>query len=187
MSERITFEEIFPLLDTEADTLVLLHRNPDADAVGSAYGMKKILEALGSRAYCVCACEIPDRLRFLMHGEQQSLLPESIPAHMDVQRIVSVDSASPSQLDRLYPMLEGRIDLMIDHHENGAPYAKKAYVRPDAAATAEMLQSAPDAAASSMKSGAYIGSNAMPRQKPHKEPMRIPRLRQMQSVAKTAR
>ena len=139
MSTRMTMEEICPLLAEAADTLVLFHRNPDADAVGSAYATKKVLEALGSRAHCVCAGEIPDRLRFLMHGEQTSVLPEHIPADFDVRRIVSVDSASPSQLDRLYQLYEGRIDLMIDHHGRGEIYAAHAYVRPDAAATGEIL------------------------------------------------
>ena len=139
MSTRISFEEILPLIEDACDTLVLLHRNPDADAVGSAYAMKKILEALGSRAFCVCADEIPDRLRFLMYGEQESLLPEAIPADMKAERIVSVDSASPSQLAGLYPMFEGRIDLMVDHHGSGEAYAKHAYVRPEAAATGEIM------------------------------------------------
>ncbi len=139
MSGQITFDEIFPLLEETADTLVLFHRNPDADAIGSAFALKKIMEALGSRAFCVCACEIPSRLRFLMNGEQESVLPEAIPEDFDARRIVSVDCASISQLDRLYPLYEGRIDLMIDHHENDEIYAESAYVRPDAAATGEIL------------------------------------------------
>ena len=139
MSTRISFEEILPLIKEARDTLVLLHRNPDADAVGSAYAMKKILEALGSRAFCVCADEIPDRLRFLLYGEQESLLPDAIPADMAVERVVSVDSASPAQLSSLYPTFEGRIDLMIDHHGSGEAYAKHAYVRSDAAATGEIM------------------------------------------------
>lgn len=139
MSTLTTTEELYPLLANAADTLVLFHRNPDADAIGSAYAMKKVLEAFGSRAFCVCSGELPDRLRFLMHGEQKSVLPEAIPTDFDVRRIVSVDSASPSQLDRLYSLYEGQIDLMIDHHERGEIYAKHAYVRPDAAATGEIL------------------------------------------------
>lgn len=139
MSEQITFEEILPLLETSADTLVLFHRNPDADAIGSAYALKKILEALGSRAVCVCAGEVPERLRFLLCGEQDSVLPEAIPADFSAERIVSVDSASPSQLDRLYSLYENRILLKIDHHGSGEEYARYSYVRPDAAATGEIL------------------------------------------------
>lgn len=99
---RISFEEIFGCLEKPCDTLVLFHRAPDADAVGSAYAMKKLLEAMGSRAFCVCADELPVRLSFLMFGEQESVLPERIPSDLSPERIVSVDTASPSQLDLTY-------------------------------------------------------------------------------------
>ena len=138
MSEKVTFEQVISFLKLEADTLILFHRNPDADAVGSAYALKKILEALGSRAFCVCSGELPDRLRFLMRDEQESVLPEAIPSDFSHTRIISVDSASPSQLDRLYGMYEGRIHLMIDHHGKGEPYADH-YVDPHAAATGEIV------------------------------------------------
>ena len=140
MSEyrSLTFEEILPYLSQPADTLVLFHRNPDADAVGSAFAMKLVLTDLGSRAFCVCADEIPDRLRFLTDGIQESVLPEAIPADFEVARILSVDSASPSQLGALWEMFEGQIDLMIDHHAMNEPYADH-YIRPEAAATGEIL------------------------------------------------
>ncbi|MBQ9132362.1 MAG: DHH family phosphoesterase [Clostridia bacterium] len=140
MSELRTlqFEEILPYLTEEGDTLVLFHRNPDPDAVGSAYAMKKILETLGSRAWCVCANELPQRLRFLLQGEQDSVLPASIPEDFAVRRIVSVDTASPAQLGELWEIYGGQIDLMIDHHGMGEPYADH-YIRPEAAATGEIL------------------------------------------------
>jgi len=134
----LQFEDVFPYLEGEGDTLVLFHRNPDADAVGSAYAMKKILEGLGSRAWCVCGDEVPLRLRFLLNGEQDSVLPESIPTDFEIRRIVSVDTASPAQLGSLWELYGGQIDLMIDHHGMGEPYADH-YVRPEAAATGEIL------------------------------------------------
>ncbi len=137
--KHILFEEILSHLEKPCDTLVLFHRAPDADATGSAYVMKKLLEALGSRAVCVCADELPARLSFLFCGEQESVLPERIPTDFSVGRIVSVDTASPSQLDRLFPLYGDRIDLMIDHHGKGEPYAEFVYVRADAAATGEIL------------------------------------------------
>ncbi|MBE6590124.1 MAG: bifunctional oligoribonuclease/PAP phosphatase NrnA [Ruminococcaceae bacterium] len=139
MSEQISFDQIISCMEEPRDTLVLFHRAPDADAVGSAYAMKKLLEAFGSRAWCVCAGELPARLSFLLFGEQESVLPESIPQDMRVSRIVSVDTASPSQLDRLYELFGDQVDLMIDHHGKGDAYARLSYVRPDAAATGEIL------------------------------------------------
>ncbi len=134
----ISFEELTDSLFSVADTLVLFHRNPDADAVGSAFALKHILSELGSRAWCVCADELPDRLRFLTDGEQQSVLPSSIPEELTVTRIISVDTASPSQMGELYDLWQGHVDLMIDHHGKGEPFADH-YVRPECAATGEIL------------------------------------------------
>lgn len=134
----LTIEEICELLATPADTLVLFHRNPDADAVGSAFALKKILSDLGSRAYCVCSDEIPTRLRFLADQEQDSVLSTSIPQDMTVTRIISVDTASPAQLGELWTLYGDRVDLMIDHHEQGEAYADH-YIQYDAAATGEIM------------------------------------------------
>ena len=75
----LTMEEVCELLATPANTLILFHRNPDADAVGSAFALKKILSDLGSRAWCVCGNEVPERRAFLADDEQESVLPASIP------------------------------------------------------------------------------------------------------------
>ncbi|MBQ7335816.1 MAG: DHH family phosphoesterase [Clostridia bacterium] len=139
MSEQIELEDLISKLESPADTLLLFHRSPDADAVGSAFALRRMLTELGSRAWCVCANEIPARLQFLTNGDQDSVLPQCIPADFQVQRIVALDSASPAQLDSLFDLYGDRIDLMIDHHQNGEPYAAYCYIRPDAAATAEIL------------------------------------------------
>ena len=134
----LSLDELIERLSVPQDTLVLFHRNPDADAVGSAFALKELLEGLGSSAWCVCSGEVPARLRFLMHDEQESVLPESIPAEMEISRIISVDSASPAQLGELWELYGERIDLMIDHHAMGEQYAD-GLIDPVAAATGEIV------------------------------------------------
>ena len=75
----LSFEELCGALEQPAATLILLHRGPDGDAVGSAFALRQVLESLGSEAWCICADEVPDRLRFLCEGLQESLL-RKIPA-----------------------------------------------------------------------------------------------------------
>ena len=135
---ELTFEELLERLETPADTLILFHRNPDADAIGSAFALKEILTGLGSRAHCVCCDEIPQRLRFLMFGEQESVLPQAIPEDFAEPRVITVDTASLSQMGALAETWGDRVDLMIDHHATGERYAE-AYVRADAAATGEIM------------------------------------------------
>ena len=121
--KKLTFNEVCEALATPKSTLILFHARPDGDAVGSAFALKLLLEAAGSRAWCVCANEVPQRLKFLSEGIQESAVISAIPADFNAERIVTVDTASPAQLGDLLPEFGERIDLMIDHHSKGEPYA----------------------------------------------------------------
>ncbi len=121
--KKLSFSDVCRELATPKNTLILFHTRPDGDAVGSSFALKLLLEAAGSRAWCVCINEVPQRLNFLSKGIQDSALPEAIPADFEAERILTVDTASPTQLGDLYGMFGDRIDMMIDHHVKGEPYA----------------------------------------------------------------
>ena len=136
--ESLTLAQVAGRLTERVPTLILFHARPDGDAVGSAFALRALLCAMGMSAWCVCADEVPARLRFLMHGTQDSVLPDAIPQNTDWTRTVSVDTASPAQLGALWERYEGKIDMMIDHHGAGTPYAP-ALIVPDAAGCAEII------------------------------------------------
>lgn len=123
MYQKLTLTETAARLRGNEPTLILFHRHPDGDAVGAGFGLQLILEAMGCTASCVCEDEIPERLRFLTEGLQDSILKENLPADFVPTQIISVDTASPAQAGVLYPDYEGRFDLMIDHHAKGEMYA----------------------------------------------------------------
>ena len=103
--------------------LILFHINPDGDAIGSAFALRHALVSLGKRAWCISACEVPERLLFASEDSQSSVLMENIPEDLEPDLVVSVDTASPSQLGALYEVYKDKIDIMIDHHGKGTPYA----------------------------------------------------------------
>ena len=131
--------EALDILKIQEPTLVVFHTRPDADAVGSAFALAQLLRALGSEAYCVAVDEIPERLRFLTNGLQDSVLLSSVPAGFASARVISVDTASPAQMGALFDTLGARVCLMIDHHGMGEPYADHLVV-PACAACAEIIQ-----------------------------------------------
>lgn len=134
----MTLGEVYESLSEKKNTLILFHARPDADAAGSAFALKMILESLGSRAWCVCDTPLPERLKFLAKDLQESAELSSVPKDFDIERIVSVDTASPAQLGGLEEEFSCRVDLMIDHHEKGVRYAD-GLVLPNAAATGEII------------------------------------------------
>ncbi len=118
-------------------TLIIYHVRSDADAIGSAFALRELLRIMGIPAFCACADEVPDRLRFLTDGVQGSvLLSEEL--GLDHERVISVDSASPAQLGDLFTRLNRNIDLMIDHHGTGTVYADY-YIDAEASATGEII------------------------------------------------
>lgn len=134
----MTAVEVIEALRQSAPTLILLHKRPDADAVGSALALRLWLEAMGSPACCICADEMPEHLAFWGAGLQESLLITAVPAGFEGARIIAVDTASPAQAGELFPELEARVSLMIDHHGTGTPFADH-YILPSAAASGEIV------------------------------------------------
>lgn len=133
----ISLERIAEMLSEKKKTLIVFHVRPDADAIGSAFALRELLRVMDVPVYCACADEIPEKLFFLCDGAQGSvLLDEEI--KLDYERVISVDSASPSQLGSLFVRLHKDVDLMIDHHASGEVYADN-YIDSDAAATGEII------------------------------------------------
>lgn len=89
-------------------TLILCHRNPDPDTLGSAFGLKAILEHYGSRVRVAC-CDKTTRLCFITENADLDYQEDNY------ERIIAVDVASPTQLGEL-SYLSDRVDLTIDHH-----------------------------------------------------------------------
>ena len=134
---HLSIGEAAEILAKKEDTLILCHARPDCDALGSSFALKMLLEALGMRAYVACENEVPHRLQFVKWGEE-STLAENIPQDFADARVVTVDTASPSQLGKLSDEYARRTALMLDHHGVGTQYAD-GFINPKAAATGEII------------------------------------------------
>ena len=140
MSQPLTtLDELIAELEAPLDTLIIFHRNPDADAVGSAFALRNVLEQLGSFARCICQDEVPEYLQFLTSDTQESVLPDAVLADFEPARIVSVDTASLSQMGTLAEAFGNRVDVMIDHHGGNEAYGAASYIRSGVAATGEII------------------------------------------------
>ena len=135
--KAFTLEELCERLAQNKRTLIVYHSRPDADAVGSAFALRELLSMMGIQAICACDDEVPSKLLFLTEDVQGGVVLEDgfLLGH---DRVISVDSASPQQLGSLFERLHKDIDIMIDHHREGKIYADN-YIRPDAAAPAEII------------------------------------------------
>ena len=129
--------------------LIVSHRNPDPDSLGSALGLAAILEALGASP--VLAVTQPENIDAVMasipgterfHALTTDLLA-SPPDARPFDVLFSVDTASMRLLsadEDVRTALRGiRPIVNIDHHVTNERYGDVNYVVPDAAAAAEVI------------------------------------------------
>lgn len=128
MSELI---DLWEKLISSPRTLIYTHGHPDADTLGSALALKRVLKKAGCEAYVTCADPIPARLAFLAD--------EQIPHDFEPTLICAVDVASYKMLGLHDESLRGRVDIKIDHHRTGEDYARCNYTDDTAAACGEII------------------------------------------------
>lgn len=107
--EKISLSFLANELKSVKSTLILCHKSPDPDTLGSAYGLKALLEYLGSFAKVCCSDLVTKRLSFITNNDDLSYNGEKY------ERIIAVDVASPSQLGDLAFLCQ-KVDITIDHH-----------------------------------------------------------------------
>ncbi|HWQ51819.1 MAG TPA: bifunctional oligoribonuclease/PAP phosphatase NrnA [Terriglobales bacterium] len=125
--------EAAQFLKTHDDYLILCHRKPDGDTVGSAFALREALRQMGKRAQVGCADPITRRYDLITGGEREPAL-DFAPAHY-----ITVDVASEGLLGEEYTHLADKIDLLIDHHPSCTRFGKLNVVYPSTAAAAEVV------------------------------------------------
>ncbi len=134
-NNNITLEGIAELLKNEESLVLLCHKHPDADTLGSALALRNALIHMGKRAEIICSDIPSSNNEFLFDGED---FPYAEAEDGDAA-VISIDVATPELLGDLWEIYEGKIKLKIDHHETGTDFAELNYTEPDAAACGEII------------------------------------------------
>lgn len=114
------------------DFLILTHRRPDGDTIGSAAALCLGLRRLGKRAHILRNREITPKYARLHEG---LTVEEAMPG----QTVLAVDTATAKLLPaEAEPLLE-RIVMRIDHHGIAAPFTPDDLVDPSSASCAEII------------------------------------------------
>ena len=72
--KMVTLEEAAALLKQHDNYLILMHKSPDGDAVGCAYGLCLALRSIGKKANPLCGDEIPELYNYITDGFEISVL-----------------------------------------------------------------------------------------------------------------
>ncbi|MFH1437759.1 MAG: DHH family phosphoesterase [Pseudomonadota bacterium] len=129
-------EEVTRLMASAGTFLVMSHRNPDGDAIGSALAVRHLLEAQGKKATVWVPDEVPSCYRFLPGAHE---IVRSLPAAEAFDATIVVDTADPALLAEPVPLREtsGTVAI-IDHHATGKAWGD-IYLNIPAAAVGEII------------------------------------------------
>ncbi len=131
MSEMMQISDVAKHLLTVDNVLIICHKNPDGDTLGSAAALQWALRKTGKKAAVFCADPIHERYDYMgieiYHGQFK-------PAY-----IVAVDIAGQQLFGEQAAAYVDRVDLCIDHHGSNSGFAQKLLLDDTAAATCEII------------------------------------------------
>lgn len=130
MENNISLQGIASLLEAWDDILIITHCNPDADTLGSAFGIKYAYPEKNIRV--VCSDTIPDRLKFICEGETD------IPTE-EYKHIMTVDCAELHLTGEAGKKYGDSMELKIDHHRTSEAYATYNYAEETTGSAGEIV------------------------------------------------
>ena len=127
----ITLESAAKTLLSKDKILILTHRSPDGDSIGSGYALAMALRKLGKSVKVDCTDPFPEKYSYFTDKLEK--------LEFDEEFVVSVDIADTKLLGEKLSDYADKIDLCIDHHGSNTKYAKEYYVEASAAAAAQVI------------------------------------------------
>jgi len=129
--------ELAEWLMARDDIAVFSHRAPDGDAAGSCIASALALRALGKRAAMFLPGGVPAYLDFLPFSDR--VISDGIPP-FPPKCALAVDVSSPELLGDNLKLFEACPErAVLDHHESNPMFGQLNVVRPERAATGEMV------------------------------------------------
>ncbi len=125
--KKIDVKECASLLKEYSSYLILTHRNPDGDTLGSAFALKRALAIMGKKSMVRCIDDIHPKFSYLWAELDNS--------DVEYDKIIAVDVADNKLLGEEFQNLYGdRVWLCIDHHMSNREYAENLLLEDRAAA-----------------------------------------------------
>ncbi len=133
------------LISTAQSVLVVCHKSPDGDAIGSSLGMAEYLRLRGKDVTVVVPDQYPDFLHWLPNSEK-IVRYDKHPGKCDMlfkiaDLIVCLDFNTPSRVEDMEPALVSSParKILIDHHLKPDVDADLVISQPEASSASELV------------------------------------------------
>ena len=133
MTEQLNVQQMAQRLRSSDNILILCHKNPDGDTIGTGSALYYALKELDKNAAVLCSDAIPSRYAFTNARQFRG--------EFEPETVVAVDVASVQLFgeNNDLPRYSRHVDLCIDHHAGNSGFADFTLVDSTAAAAAELL------------------------------------------------
>ena len=128
----LTKEQTAEFLEENDGFVILTHRRPDGDTLGSSALLCRGLRQLGKTAHILTNPETTEKYARLHEG----LTTQQV---ADGDILITVDIASKGMLPEAFSVYADRISLRLDHHETADSFTQMELVEADAAACGEII------------------------------------------------
>lgn len=125
----LTASECAAYLRGQDGFLIVSHRRPDGDTLGSGAALCSALRRAGKTAYCINNREITDNYRPYVE-------PFLAPEGFEPRCVVTVDVASESLFPEAAP---GRVQLALDHHPSNTRFAERICLAAERSSCGELV------------------------------------------------
>lgn len=133
-------EPVLGRLSAARRVLAVSHENPDADTLGAALGIARLVESSGGTADLVCTDPVPALYGFLPGIERFRTDPDPEPSY---DLLVILDCGSLERIGavgaRHAELFERLPRVIVDHHASNDAAGEADWIDPQAAATCEMV------------------------------------------------
>jgi len=144
--EKEKVAELKALLSQPKKTVIIPHRNPDGDAIGSTLALQHYLNQTGHEAVVVAPNDFPDFLKWMPGVNDMVLFSEDTQKAKELiakaEVIFTLDFNHFSRTGNDMEMVLNETDttyVMIDHHQAPANYAKYTYSDTSISSTCQMV------------------------------------------------
>lgn len=130
--KELTRSEAAEFLLNHNNYIIITHRRPDGDTIGSAAALCGGLRKIGKTAAILENPQFTPKFRPYIDGLTTEIIPENA-------CLAAVDIAAPGLFSFSAAGLENKISLLIDHHGRNPKYAENNLVDSSAAACGEII------------------------------------------------
>ena len=135
---KITINQLHMALCEANSIMLTVHVRPDGDAIGSMVAFYEALVAQGKTVYMVVDDVIPEKYSFLSYIDQIKDVTYFENHSVSVDMLMVLDASTYERIGRVGALFSAPI-FNIDHHISNSEFADHLYLKPDFAATGEII------------------------------------------------